>query len=294
MSKFCFDLDGTLCSKGSNDYSQAEPFQTRIDKVNKLYDEGHHIIIYTARGTSSGIDWTEKTKQQLQDWGVKYHELLFGKPSYDFFVDDKAFNSETYFNYTRDIVNYFSNVAKVIQNIDISQIETVIDLLLKTTKKKSTIYVFGNGGSAATASHLACDFNKGVNLLGRDKIKVVCLNDNIPTLLAYANDVDFEAIFAEQLRNCNLTENDVVFGISGSGNSPNILKAIELAKGKGCKTVGLCGFDGGKLAQIVDYKILVPIDNMTISEDLHLVIGHIVSTIIKQKNCFTKENQACQ
>lgn len=93
------DIDETICEKSEDlDYSKAKPFYKRINKINKLYDEGNTVIYWTARGTGTGIDWREITEKQFEDWGVKYHSLKFGKPIYDLFIDDKNINSETYFN----------------------------------------------------------------------------------------------------------------------------------------------------------------------------------------------------
>ena len=95
---YCFDIDGTLCSKGHEDYNDAKPFLERIEIVNNLYDEGDKIILFTARGASTGIDWKDLTKKQVNDWGLKYHELRFGKPHADVFIDDKAKDLFSWFN----------------------------------------------------------------------------------------------------------------------------------------------------------------------------------------------------
>ena len=96
---YCFDLDGTLCTNTEGFYEKARPFTDRIVKVNKLFDEGHHIIVDTARGATTGVDWLELTTKQLNDWGVKYHELYVGKKlNYDIIIDDKAINDLTFFN----------------------------------------------------------------------------------------------------------------------------------------------------------------------------------------------------
>jgi len=96
---YCFDIDGTLCTKNDNDYNEAEPYFDRIKVVNKLYDEGNKIILFTARGAATGIDWVELTKKQVKDWGLKHHELRFGKPHADVFIDDRAQDPFNWFNY---------------------------------------------------------------------------------------------------------------------------------------------------------------------------------------------------
>jgi D-sedoheptulose 7-phosphate isomerase len=136
----------------------------------------------------------------------------------------------------------------------------------------------GNGGSGSTASHYACDFNKGLSYGKSKRFRFICLNDNMPTLLAYANDEGYEEVFVEQLRNL-LSPRDIVIGISGSGNSPNILKAIAYANALGAATVGLTGFDGGELRRLARYGVNIPGDNMQVAEDLHLMLDHLIYTV---------------
>jgi hypothetical protein len=97
MKTYIVDIDNTICHTNGNDYYNSQPYIERIQKINKLYNSGHRIIYWTARGGLSGIDWTELTKQQLESWGCHYHEIRMWKPSYDFWIDDKAINSEDFF-----------------------------------------------------------------------------------------------------------------------------------------------------------------------------------------------------
>lgn len=97
VKKYCFDIDGTICTNTFGDYKNAQPYPERINMVNKLYDEGHKIILFTARGTTTKIDWRPVTEGQMEKWGLKYHELLFGKPEADIFVDDRAVNDKDWF-----------------------------------------------------------------------------------------------------------------------------------------------------------------------------------------------------
>jgi len=96
MKTYCFDIDGTLCDQQEDDYSRAEPHRHRIDRVNSLFEQGHRIVLFTARGSKSGIDWSESTRIQLEKWGLRYHELILGKPHADFYIDDKAIHSEDF------------------------------------------------------------------------------------------------------------------------------------------------------------------------------------------------------
>jgi len=144
----------------------------------------------------------------------------------------------------------------------------------------------GNGGSAATASHFVCDINKGVSLKLQKKFKVLCLNDNIPIMLAYANDISYDSVFIEQLKNF-IGNDDLVIGISGSGNSKNILNAIEYANKIGARTFGIIGCDGGKLKDIAQRSLIVRSFDMQKIEDCHMILAHLTMQYFSKK--FKKE-----
>jgi D-sedoheptulose 7-phosphate isomerase len=137
----------------------------------------------------------------------------------------------------------------------------------------------GNGGSAATASHFAGDFNKGLSWNKKKRFKFICLNDNTPTVMAYANDVSYESVFAEPLKNFFQT-GDLIIGISGSGNSKNVLNAIEWGNKNGGTTIGLSGYNGGKLKEIAMHSVHINVDDMQITEDLHMVLDHCIMKIL--------------
>ncbi|PIS15807.1 hypothetical protein COT62_01715, partial [Candidatus Roizmanbacteria bacterium CG09_land_8_20_14_0_10_41_9] len=159
--------------------------------------------------------------------------------------------------------SYRKKLINCLNALDQDAFARVVGLIEEAYQKNKMILVFGNGGSAATASHFECDLAKGP--LGHrgdrpvKRFKIIALTDNIPVITAWANDADYENIFAEQLRNLG-GEGDLAIGISASGNSPNILKAIGAAKELGMKTIGFCGFDGGKLAKMVDTPLVVRTD----------------------------------
>ena len=181
-----------------------------------------------------------------------------------------------------DIQKYFNLLLNTMHKIDTEKFNDLIKDILEAYNNNANIYIFGNGGSASTASHFANDFNKGISENLEKKFKFYCLNDNIPTILAVANDLGYEYIFEFQLKN-RLKENDIVIGISGSGNSQNIILAIEYAKSVGIKTWALTGYDGGKLAKISDRCLNVPISNMQITEDLHIIFNHAMMSILKNR-----------
>jgi D-sedoheptulose 7-phosphate isomerase len=189
-------------------------------------------------------------------------------------------------DFLNDINGYFSKLTHAFELIDRQSINKLTNLLLNHYDRKTQIFIFGNGGSGATASHVVCDFNKGACLNLEKKFKFMCLNDNLPTLLAYSNDLSYDDVFYQQLRNfCN--QEDLVIGISGSGNSKNVLKGIEYAKECGAATFSLCGFDGGRLRAIDTVNCIhVPVDDMQVVEDCHMFIFHLIMQALYEKlNC---------
>lgn len=182
----------------------------------------------------------------------------------------------------QQINEYFNSVVNTLKGLDRDDLMRFLEMVLETYHNDGTIFIFGNGGSAANASHICGDFVKGLSC-GLDKrFKVICLNDNVPALMAIANDICYEDIFVEQLKNFLLKE-DLVIGISGSGNSMNVVRALEYAKSIGAKTVTFCGFDGGKVKHMADLSIHVDINNMEVAEDIHLIVGHCVKNILMKE-----------
>lgn len=176
-------------------------------------------------------------------------------------------------DYTKEIIAYFEREKQVLDMIDKSSLSQVMNILEQARLDGRQIFIMGNGGSAATASHYCCDFNKGISMSKEKRYRMICLNDNVPTMMAYANDISYDDVFVGPLQNF-YNEGDVVIGISGSGNSGNVVKAMEWAKDHGAVTVAFTGYDGGKLKQIARYGVHVPIDDMQITEDLHMVFDH--------------------
>jgi len=171
--------------------------------------------------------------------------------------------------------NYLDKLKYSLNWLPLDTLEDVVEIILNSHKNNHQIFVFGNGGSGATASHFACDLSKGLGF------RTTCLNDNIPTILAYANDKSYNDIFVEQLKTF-LEFNDIVIGISGSGNSKNVIKAIRYANENAALSIALTGFDGGKLAKIAKMSLIVPINDMQIAEDVHLILTHMIMRAIKE------------
>lgn len=175
---------------------------------------------------------------------------------------------------------YLTEMQSTLSNLPIDSIERVVRLLREARSQKKRVFLFGNGGSAATASHLACDLAKGTSTKGKPRMRVVSLTDNVPLISAWANDSSYEDIFAQQLQE-QVEPGDIVIGISGSGKSPNVLNAIKVARSAGAITVGLTGLDGGDLKNLVDLCIVVPDNSIDQVEDVHLMLGHIITSCLR-------------
>jgi D-sedoheptulose 7-phosphate isomerase len=171
--------------------------------------------------------------------------------------------------------SYIQHLKEVLDVFPHDQFNRFFQVLVDAYKNDKHIFIMGNGGSGSTASHWACDINKGCCLGPGKRFKMLSLTDNIPTMLAYGNDLSYEDIFLEQLKNFFIP-GDLVIGISGSGNSTNVLKAIEYANAHDGITIGLCGYGGGKLLGLVQIPIHISVPDMQKVEDVHLIIGHMV------------------
>ena len=176
------------------------------------------------------------------------------------------------------IKEYYEREIRVINNLNLDEINDAMNAIYETYKNQGTIYICGNGGSASTASHFQNDFNKGISEYVDNKFRFYCLNDNVATLMAIANDIGYEEVFRFQITN-KITDKDLFIGISGSGNSKNVLNAAEYAKEKGAKVIGITGYKGGKLKELADYRMHVDECDMQIDEDIHMTFDHMMMKI---------------
>lgn len=174
-----------------------------------------------------------------------------------------------------DIRHYFDTVQALLNDTPFDAVDTVVEVLVKANHAGQTIFICGNGGSAATASHFACDLAKRPTVPGQPRFRVIALTDNNALMTALSNDISYDSVFAEQLTPL-VRAGDVVIGISGSGNSRNVLNAIQVANDAGAVTVGFCGYDGGKLKEMVHYPVHVPSNVMAMVEDVHLMLEHAI------------------
>ena len=292
MKTYVFDIDGTICSNTNGEYELASPYCERIDFINDLYDKGNIIKYFTARGTTTGIDWYDLTKKQLSNWGARYHELLLGKPQGDIYIDDKGFNCNNWefplqnasknlnseknnFIFKEVIFNHVEVINKILTNEDISEkLKKLTSLIRICLGRKGKIIFAGNGGSFADSQHLAAEF---VCKFKKDRIPLpaIALGTNTSNLTAIGNDYGFDEIFSREF-DAIANEEDILIAISTSGNSRNILKLIEKSKSKGIKFFILTGSTGGNLSNYPKHTIFVPSNETAIIQQCHILLGHIV------------------
>ncbi len=172
--------------------------------------------------------------------------------------------------------SYRTQVLEAVSSIDLEKVEQAISWFRDARENGRHIFVCGNGGSAATASHFTCDVVKGASFGREPRFRILALTDSLPTLTAYSNDVCYDCVFEEQLKNF-AQPGDVVMGISASGNSPNVLRAVEYGNSTGCKTLALTGRDGGKLGSLAQLNIQVRAEHMGRIEDAHLIVCHMIA-----------------
>jgi len=179
---------------------------------------------------------------------------------------------------------YFNQSEEVLRHLPYAEMEEVAARLHRAYEDGRKVFLFGNGGSASLASHFACDLGKGTVLdanVGK-RFQVLSLADNMALITAWANDTSYDQVFAEQLRNF-VQQGDIAFAVSGSGRSPNVLLALEVARDAGAVTIGLTGFKGGMMKALCDVCVVIPSDNMQIIEDFHLSTAHALFTVVRQR-----------
>ena len=183
-----------------------------------------------------------------------------------------------------DFNSYKKTIGDILNSLDIAEIDKFMDMLLDAYKNDKFVFVMGNGGSAANASHFAQDLAKGTRHSKEQpkRLKALSLTDNTPFITAQGNDDGYDSIFEQQLRTF-AKAGDYVVAISGSGNSPNIIKAIDWANSNGLTTVGVTGFDGGKLRKMAKHTVHVPLNDMCTSESIHSIIFHYVILELRER-----------
>jgi len=179
------------------------------------------------------------------------------------------------------VSTYFSEVEQMLHAISLPDLHQALDILEEAYHDGRRIFILGNGGSAATASHFALDLAKNTIMPGAPRVKAISLTDHVPLITAWSNDTHYEHIFAEQLANL-LEPGDVIIGISASGNSPNVINAVKLAQQSRASTIGLLGADGGRLKHMVDAYVLAPGQNIEQEEDAHMILVHVITRHMRE------------
>jgi len=177
---------------------------------------------------------------------------------------------------------YLLGMSSIVKRLDTNQISRLTDIIFEAYKNDKQVFIMGNGGSAATSSHFCSDLSKTTMIEGKKGFRVIPLTDNIPLMSAWGNDTGYENIFYGQLYNL-LNQGDVVIGISGGGMSGNVIKAMEFAKQRSARTIGLAGFKGGRLKDLSEECIVVPSDNYQFIEDVHMIIVHLITSALREK-----------
>jgi D-sedoheptulose 7-phosphate isomerase len=180
------------------------------------------------------------------------------------------------------VTTYLADLKTTIDAMPIERIEAMGEVLYRAYKHSKQVFIIGNGGSAATASHMACDLGKNTIGPNRARFRVLSLNENIPLLSALANDVGYDRVFSEQLTNL-IKPGDVLISISASGNSPNIVRAMRYARDRAATNIALLGFDGGQALPLADEYVLVPASDYGIVEDMHMVLDHILTAYFQTR-----------
>lgn len=178
--------------------------------------------------------------------------------------------------------SYFDRLRDTIDRIPLERIERVGEILFRAYQHNKQVFVVGNGGSAATASHMACDLGKNTIGPNQRRFRILSLTDNTPLLTALANDVGYEHVFSEQLVNL-IRPGDVLIVVTGSGRSPNILQAMRYSRERAATVIALLGFDGGPARELADEHVLVPSDDYGLIEDLHMIFNHVLVWYFRER-----------
>ena len=180
------------------------------------------------------------------------------------------------------VAGYLNGLKALLEQTDLEAVDRIGNVIWGAYLEDRAIYIIGNGGSAATASHMACDMGKGAAVAGKRRLRAMSLTDNVSWMTAIGNDVSYEKLFTEQLANF-ATEGDVLIAFTASGNSPNILDALHWARDHGLTTVGILGFDGGQTAQIAEHAVVSESRNYGFVEDAHLILEHALSQWLRER-----------
>ena len=291
MKTYVFDIDGTICTNTFGKYELAQPLKERILYINKLYKDGNVIKYFTARGSTTGIDWYDLTKSQLEQWGALHHKLILNKPEGDLYIDDKGFNSESWdFPKTNNlqtlkIIDHDLVKEPILNHINVlneilidkkfaNRVQKVCYEIKNTFKEGGKLIFAGNGGSFSDAQHITAEFVCKF-ASDRNPLPAITLGTNSSNLTAIGNDYGFEYVFSRELKAIGKKE-DLVIAFTTSGKSKNVLRLIEESESLGVPSFIFTGKTGGHLSKYDDYLIKVPSENTATIQQIHILIGHII------------------
>lgn len=283
IKKYNFDIDGTLCTNTFGKYETAEPNHERIKIINNLYDQGNIVNLFTARGTTTGIDWYEITFKQLKEWGVKFHTLSMGKPEADIYIDDKGINAYDFFKLESEnfINRHINSLKETLLDLNkIKDIEKAGKIMAQAFNNNKKILCAGNGGSHSDCLHFASELT-GRFIEDRKPLPAIVLGNNGSSLTAIANDYSYEETFSRELE-CLGLKNDVFLAISTSGTSANIQKSIKVAKSKNLKTILLTSDKYILNKDYLDVCISVKSYETAIIQQIHYIIIHLLCLEIER------------
>ena len=286
---YVIDIDGTICTNTDGYYEKAKPYYKRIKLINKLFESGNEIIIFTARGSTTHIDWTEITQNQLKSWGLKYHKLKLKKPFGDFYIDDKAISDMEFFKEienikpSKKIKNINDNFLEVLNHFysDYSsqeKLEKIGKEIYNRISNKGKLILCGNGGSMSDALHISAEFT-GRFKCERRSMPAIVLGSNQSSLTAIGNDYGFEEIFSRELDSLG-NKDDFLLLISTSGKSPNILRCMNLAIKKNIKFFFLTSIKSDDKVIKPELSIKVNSLNTALIQQMHIHFGHIICEIV--------------
>ena len=285
LKTLSIDIDGTLCENTFGAYEEAIPIEERIRKINRLYEKGNIINLYSARGTTTGIDWSDLTTKQLKKWGVKYHSLKLGKPEADLYIDDKAVNAYEFFYDDLDIhIEEHINAVKTTFNSKLfKKLEFLAIKIKNSIENNGKLILAGNGGSYSDCLHLSAEFT-GRFINDRRPLPSIVLGINGSSMSAISNDSAFSECFSRELKALG-NNKDIFIAFSTSGSSENILKCLEVSKKIGIYSV-LITSDKLNNLDIADLILKVKSKTTSTIQEVHIMIIHYICRIVESKMGF--------
>lgn len=290
LKTFVFDIDGTICTNTNGDYEKAKPYFDRIKFINNLFEKGNKIIMFTARGYTTNINWQELTKKQLSDWGLKYHDLKLKKPFGDIYIDDKGITDKDFFK--SDIKNKNNKIVKnsltFIQILEEflhdgkthSNLEVIAKKIYQSLLNGGKLMICGNGGSMSDALHISAEFT-GRFKEERRPLASIVLGSNQSSLSCIANDFSYKEVFSRELLAVG-KENDVLLLLSTSGQSPNILECINTAKKMNINTFFFTSNKYSENKYSPEIVVKVKSQETDMIQQMHIYFGHILCEYIDE------------